>query len=187
MGSSIKRGLDGARLNGAANDPDQVGSIGSPAPAAGPMSGGMRTLTRTLSVSSDRHTDFVDVTDDVARVVAESGVTDGFALIFSQHTTARIHVNEHEPLLLADLTTLLEHLVPRDAFYRHDDFSVRTVNVTPGERINGHSHCRGLFAPVSEHLPVSGGLLMLGRWQRVFMVELDGPQVRQVVVKVMGI
>jgi secondary thiamine-phosphate synthase enzyme len=146
----------------------------------------MRSLTRSLKIDSHRHTEFVDITDAVAEVVRESGVADGFALVFSQHTTARVHVNEHEPLLLADLTALLERVVPRDAFYNHDDFSVRTVNVTPDERINGHSHARGLFVPVSEHLPVTDGSLMLGRWQRVFMLELDGPQSRRVVVKVMG-
>jgi secondary thiamine-phosphate synthase enzyme len=148
---------------------------------------GMRSLTKVLDVDSRRHTEFVDVTDAVSDIVRESGVDDGFALVYSQHTTARIHVNEHEPLLLEDLTSLLERVVPRDAFYHHDDFSVRTVNLTPGERINGHSHARGLFVPVSEHLPVSGGALMLGRWQRIFMLELDGPQSRKLVVKVAGI
>jgi secondary thiamine-phosphate synthase enzyme len=147
----------------------------------------MRSVTHILDVESHRHTEFVDITEAVAGVVTSSGVTDGFAIVYSQHTTSRIHVNEHEPLLLADLTSLLERIVPRDAFYHHDDFSVRTVNLTPGERINGHSHARGLFVPVSEHLPVTDGRLMLGRWQRVFMLELDGPQSRRVVVKVLGV
>jgi secondary thiamine-phosphate synthase enzyme len=147
----------------------------------------MRSLTRVIDIVSCRHTEFVDLTDAISDIVRESGVDDGFALVYSQHTTARIHVNEAEPLLLADLTSLLERVVPRDAFYHHDDFSVRTVNLTLGERINGHSHTRGLFVPVSEHLPVSDGAIMLGRWQRVFMLELDGPQSRKVVVKVLGI
>lgn len=137
-------------------------------------------------MASQHHTDFVDITDTVNEAIRASGVTDGVALVTSLHTTARIHVNEHEPLLLTDLTALLERLVPRDAFYHHDDLSVRTVNLTPDERVNGHSHARGLFIPVSEHLPVTDGALMLGQWQRVFMVELDGPQSRKVVVKVLG-
>jgi secondary thiamine-phosphate synthase enzyme len=147
----------------------------------------MRCVTQVIDVVSHRHTEFVDITDAVATVVSLSGITDGFAVTFSQHTTARIHVNEHEPLLLADLTALLERIAPRDTFYHHDDFSVRTVNLTPGERINGHSHARGLFVPVSEKLLVTDGQLMLGRWQRVFMLELDGPQSRRVAIKVMGI
>ena len=151
-----------------------------------PPSMAFRSFTRALEIESKRHTDFVDITDAVAGVIRESGVIDGFALVYSQHTTARIHVNEYEPLLLADLTALLERIVPRDAFYHHDDFSVRTVNLTPGERVNGHSHARGLFVPVSEQVPVTAGELMLGRWQRLFMLELDGPQSRRVIVKAMG-
>ena len=149
--------------------------------------GRLRAVTRVIDVASHRHTEFVDITDEVAAIVHASGVVDGFAVVYSQHTTARIHVNEHEPLLLADLTALLERVVPRDTFYHHDDFSVRTVNLTPGERVNGHSHARGLFVPVSEKLLVTDGQLMIGRWQRVFMLELDGPQSRRVAVKVMGI
>ena len=157
------------------------------APNSQVVVGQMRSVTGTIDAIAHRHTEFVDITDAVAEIVASSGVADGFVVVNSQHTTARIHVNEHEPLLLADLTALLERVVPRDAFYHHDDFSVRTVNVTPGERINGHSHARGLFVPVSEQLPVTDGRLMLGRWQRVFLLELDGPQTRKVVVKVMGV
>lgn len=149
--------------------------------------GMMRTLTRTIRVQSSRHTQFVDITEAVAEAVACSGVSDGFVVVYSRHTTSRIHINEHEPLLLQDLGLLLERLVPRDAFYHHDDFSVRTVNLTPGERVNGHSHCRGLFIGASEHVPVTDGVMMLGRWQRVFMVELDGPQTREVAVKVVGV
>jgi secondary thiamine-phosphate synthase enzyme len=180
MGLGSAPATETAQLNGSAHFNGSVSG-------AVAVDGMMRSVTRVIDVASNRHTEFVDVTDAVAAVVASSGVADGFAVINSQHTTARIHVNEHEPLLLADVTALLERVVPRDAFYHHDDFSVRTVNLTPGERVNGHSHARGLFIPVSEHLPITNGALMLGRWQRIFLLELDGPQTRQVVVKVMGV
>ncbi|MGH2369663.1 MAG: YjbQ family protein, partial [Chloroflexota bacterium] len=66
------------------------------------------------------------------------------------------------------------------------DFSVRTVNLTENERVNGHSHCRSLLLGASETVPVAGGRLLLGRWQRIFLVELDGPAQRQFVVQAMG-
>jgi secondary thiamine-phosphate synthase enzyme len=126
------------------------------------------------------------ITDEVRRCLEESGVQTGFAVVFSRHTTAGIRINEHEPLLLEDMATLLESMVPQEATYRHDDFSVRTVNLNENEPINGHSHCRSLLLGASETVPVAAGRLMLGRWQRVFLVELDGPRTREFVVQVVG-
>jgi secondary thiamine-phosphate synthase enzyme len=145
----------------------------------------LRSLTRVVPVHTERHLEFVDITDEVMRVVAEAGLSEGFAVVFSRHTTAGIRINEHEPLLLEDMARLLEQMVPTGN-YRHDDFSVRTVNLTPGERINGHSHCRSLLLGASETVPVSSGRLLLGGWQRIFLVELDGPRRREYVVQVIG-
>jgi secondary thiamine-phosphate synthase enzyme len=96
-------------------------------------------------------------------------------------------VNEHEPGLLDDLARLLDRLAPREAHYAHDDLGVRTVNLVPGERINGHAHCQALLLRASESLTVAHGALCLGRWQRLFLVELDGPQTREVSVVTMGV
>ena len=62
----------------------------------------------------------------------------------------------------------------------------RTVNVTEAERPNGHAHCRALLLPSSACLNVMGGRLLLGRWQRVFLVELDGPREREMSVIIFG-
>jgi secondary thiamine-phosphate synthase enzyme len=146
----------------------------------------MRSLTRIVMVETEQHLEFVDVTDRVTRCVAESGVRDGFAVVFSRHTTAGIRINEHEPLLLEDMARLLDRLAPQTDPYRHDDFSVRTVNLAETERVNGHSHCRSLLLGASETIPVAGGRLLFGRWQRVFLVELDGPNQRELVIQVIG-
>jgi thiamine phosphate synthase YjbQ (UPF0047 family) len=76
--------------------------------------------------------------------------------------------------------------VPHDASYRHDDATLRTVNCIPGERPNGHSHCRALLLAPAVCLNVVSGRLQLGRWQRVFLAELDGPRRRDVSVVLMG-
>jgi secondary thiamine-phosphate synthase enzyme len=81
---------------------------------------------------------------------------------------------------------MLERLASREHSYRHDDFAVRTVNVVEGERPNGHSHCKSLFLHASETLNIDGGRLQLGRWQRIFFLELDGARPRSVSVMVMG-
>jgi secondary thiamine-phosphate synthase enzyme len=102
------------------------------------------------------------------------------------HTTTAIVVNEHEPLLLADFAALLGRVAPQDALYGHDDITARTVNLAPGERPNGHAHCRAVLLGSSALLNLAGGHLQLGRWQRVFLVEMDGPRSREVSVLVLG-
>ena len=131
--------------------------------------------------------DFIDITERVAEIVQRSGVANGQALVFSRHTTAAVRVQEAEPLLLRDMTACLERLAPQDIDYHHNDFRVRTVNMTEDESPNGHAHCRHLFLGASETVPVVGGHLALGRWQRIFLIELDHPRQREVHVQVMGL
>ncbi len=128
---------------------------------------------------------FIDITDDVESVVRASGVRRGLAHVYSRHTTAAIRVNENEPLLLADFRRFLATVAPEGSHYEHDDLS-RRPGVPPDEPRNGHAHCRHLLLGASETLPVVEGRLDLGRWQRVFLVELCSPRQRQVVVQVMG-
>ena len=139
-----------------------------------------------IRVETGRPMEFVDVTDRIEALAARSGIHAGLVNIQSLHTTTAIVVNEHEPLLLGDFTALLTRAAPKDAPYRHDDMSVRTVNLAPGERSNGHAHCQALLLPTSVSLNLAGRRLQLGRWQRVFLVELDGPRARDVSVLVMG-
>jgi secondary thiamine-phosphate synthase enzyme len=139
-----------------------------------------------IRVTTTRATEFVDVTDRLGAIVAASGVRARLVNIQTLHTTTGIVVNEHEPLLLTDLESTLERAAPADASYRHDDVSVRTVNLTANERVNGHAHCRALLLPMSACLNVVDGRLLLGRWQRVFLVELDGPRERVLSLMVIG-
>jgi secondary thiamine-phosphate synthase enzyme len=121
----------------------------------------------------------VDITDRLVEAVSRSGVVDGLLSVQSRHTTAGIMINEHEPLLLEDLRAMFERLAPA-ADYAHDDLSRRTVNLTPRERRNGHAHCRAALLRTSETVSIVDGCLSLGRWQRVFFVDFDGGQRREV-------
>jgi secondary thiamine-phosphate synthase enzyme len=135
---------------------------------------------------SDRPGRFIDITDAVAELVADSRLRTGVVNVQTQHTTAGIVVNEHEPLLLGDLEAMLERIAPAAAGYRHDDLTSRTVNVVDGERPNGHAHCKALLLPTSAAVNVASGRLQLGRWQRLFFVDLDGPRERAVSVVIFG-
>ena len=139
-----------------------------------------------LAVPTSKPTEFIDLTARIQALVADSGIELGFVNIQTLHTTTAIVVNEGEPLLLSDFAALLEQAAPRDRRYRHDDLVARTVNITAEERVNGHAHCRALLLPTSATLNVCAGTLVLGMWQRVFLVELDGPRVRHVSIVIAG-
>lgn len=141
---------------------------------------------RLITVETEKAPQFIDLTEEVERAVAEAGVTEGLALIYSRHTTAAIRINENEPLLLRDMAEFLERLAPRDCAYKHNDFSIRTANMTEDECPNGHAHCQHLLLGASEAVPILGGRLQLGRWQRIFLVELDRPRTREVLVQILG-
>ena len=140
-----------------------------------------------LRVETRHATEFVDLTDRIEAFVAASGIADGIVNVQTLHTTTAIVVNEHEPLLLSDFATLLARLAAEDAAYQHDDMAVRTVNLAPGERANGHAHCRAVLLGVSALLNVANHRVQLGRWQRVFLVELDGPRRREVSMQILGV
>ncbi len=130
--------------------------------------------------------EFHDITDDVNAIIADSGIRFGQATIFSKHTTAAIRINENEPLLLRDMARTLAQLAPAGAYYEHNDFGRRTVNMNEDECANGHAHCQHLFLATSETVPVIDGRAVLGTYQRIFLVELDHPRTRQVLVSVVG-
>ena len=144
------------------------------------------TVTR-IRIETDSAPEFYDITEHVRWALADSRVSDGLLCVYSVHTTASIVINEHEPLLLEDMKRFLRNIAPEDAYYAHNDFAIRTVNMTPDETANGHSHCAHLLLPSSETIPVMGGELALGTYQSVFMVELDPrPRTREVLISVYG-
>jgi secondary thiamine-phosphate synthase enzyme len=142
-----------------------------------------RTVVRRIASKAP---EFIDITDEVLGAVDDSAVREGMVTVFSRHTTAAIVINENEPLLLRDMSRFLERTAPREADYRHNDFVIRTANMTEDECPNGHSHCQHLFLGASETVPIAEGRPLFGRWQRVFMIELDRPRDREIVIQVQG-
>ena len=146
----------------------------------------MKAKSFSLSVKTKEAPEFIDITDWVSDCVAESKVNNGFAVVFSKHTTAAVKINENEPLLLEDMASFLEEVAPRYADYRHNDFEIRTVNMTPDESPNGHAHLQHLLLGTSETVPIINGSMQFGTYQSIFFIELDHPRSRQVMVQVVG-
>ena len=141
----------------------------------------------TLEIRTPDAMHFADLTDELTRCVDRSGIEHGLLNLQCLHTSAALLLNENEPLLHEDFRSLLERWAPRGAGWQHDRFDVRTVNLAPGERPNGHAHARALVLRSTECLNVVGGRLQLGRWQRVFLVECDEARDRTVSVMLLGV
>ena len=101
-------------------------------------------VSKRLSFASTHPTEFFDLTDRLREEVRRSGLRTGRIHLQSLHTTVGLAVNENEPLLLRDFTSMLERLAPGDGTYEHDDFS-RRIDIALDEPINGHAHCRQLL------------------------------------------
>lgn len=139
-----------------------------------------------LRVMTAGETDFIDLSDRLVEFVVRAHVRTGLLAVHTLHTTTAVVVNEDEPLLRADVRRQLERLAPRASVYAHDDPRRRRVNRVPDERVNGHAHCRAVMLGSSVCLSIVEGRLLLGRWQRVLFVELDGPQERQVAATIVA-
>jgi len=143
---------------------------------------------RRLAFATTEPIQFLDITDEVAACVQRASVSDGIVTILSRHTTAAVRIQEAEPLLLEDLLGFLRRLAPSNVHYQHNDFRIRTHHMHDDESPNGHSHCLQFLLGSSETVPIMDGELQLGQWQRIFLVELDGPRPkREVLVQIVGI
>jgi secondary thiamine-phosphate synthase enzyme len=154
-----------------------------PAQAAVSASGSSRVHSETFVVppTPDR-IEVRDVTDSVSAIVGRSGVHEGTVTVCTQHTTCGVFINEFQVALIADIKTFLERIVARGAGWKHDDPAHSDC-----DRANADSHLRAILLGPSLTLPVSGGEVVLGQWQRVLLGELDGPRERSVRVVVMGV
>ncbi|WP_295400010.1 secondary thiamine-phosphate synthase enzyme YjbQ [uncultured Thiocystis sp.] len=129
----------------------------------------MLFLCDHISLRTSARIEILDITDRIRDMFARNRIQNGQMTICSTHTTAFVALNESEPLLQRDMIDFLTTLVPCDAKYRHN------LNPVDG-RPNAHSHLLGLFMNASETILVSNGELLLGGWQSVFFIELDGPR-----------
>lgn len=122
-----------------------------------------------MNIRTSERIELVDITQEVKSEVHKSGIDNGICVVSTSHTTTAIILNENETGLRHDILDFLEKLVPPLAGYQHD----RIDN-------NADAHLKAIILGSSETIPVTGGELVLGTWQRIFFVELDGPRQRTV-------
>jgi len=136
----------------------------------------MKTKTEYLTFNTQKHRQYVNITDQVERVVSGSGIAEGMVLISAMHITAGVFVNDAEDGLLADIDDWLEGLAPYRDDYRHHH---------TGET-NADSHLKNLLVHHQVIIPITAGRLDLGPWQQVFYAEFDGRRPKRLVIKAMG-
>lgn len=141
-------------------------------------------------LTSQNYLEFIDLTDEAEKYIADSKIKNGTVLIYSTHTTVAIAVNEKEQGFFEDFKECISKLAPKDSYYRHNDLTIRTENLVcqsaASDCLNGHSHCTHLLIRNSETIPLINGKLALGTWQRLFAIELDCARPRNIIFQIMG-
>src|SRR5437763_6827405 len=136
----------------------------------------MKFHTEYLKFHTRKHREYIHITPQIGAIVKKSGIKDGIVLLSAMHITAGVYVNDNESGLIEDIDKWLEKLAPFNKDYAHHQ---------TGED-NGDSHLKAILVHHQVILPVTGGKLDLGTWQRVFYAEFDGQRSKRVLVYVMG-
>ena len=135
----------------------------------------MKSHTEYLTFETRKRKEMVHITEQVEAIVQRSGVQDGLCFVSPMHITAAVYVNDLESGLIEDIGKWLEQLAPERPDYKHHQ---------TGED-NGDAHLKSLLLHHETTLPVTGGRLDLGPWQRVFYAEFDGQRKKRLIVKVL--
>jgi secondary thiamine-phosphate synthase enzyme len=126
-----------------------------------------------ITLRTRKTQEMIDITQQVADEIRRMGTKDGLCLVFVPHATAAVVINENaDPNVCQDILDAMGGLVPEGP-WRHD----RIDN-------NAAAHIKATILGPSETVPVRGGALRLGTWQRLMLMEFDGPRDRTVIVEV---
>ncbi len=136
----------------------------------------MKSFTEYLWFNTKKHREYINITSEVEKVLAKSGIKEGMILVSAMHITAGVYVNDAESGLIQDIDAWLEKLAPYNQDYHHH----RT-----GES-NGDSHLKSLLVHHEVIVPVTGGKLDFGPWQQIYYAEFDGQRRKRIIVKAMG-
>jgi len=144
--------------------------------------GVVKVFSKTIAVATNERSELINLTDQLKSFVEASGIQDGYVQVSSLHTTAGILMNEWQDALLADVKSMIEQIVPRETYYKHND-----PQYSDCDRHNADSHLRNVVVGHSLSVPIAEGKPVLGTWQSVILAEFDGPNQRKVFMQIFGI
>lgn len=138
----------------------------------------MQARYEELSLDTHGHGEVIDLTAQAQKAIDNSGLADGLCTVFVAHSTCGMTTIECEPGCNADLNAVLERIAPEASRWEHNERNADT---------NGHSHARAALIGPSVTVPMAGGELLLGVWQKIVCVDFDDrPRTRRVVVQLIG-
>ena len=121
-----------------------------------------------IEIDTRERVEIIDITSSIEEFVRRSSFENGICLVYTLHTTTGLTVNEAERGLIKDMCRLMSSLIPEGAGYLHDKIDS-----------NAHAHLQALLLGNSVTIPVDAGRPILGTWQRILFIELDGPRRRR--------
>lgn len=128
-------------------------------------------MRKTITIKTDKRTQMIDVTSQVAQVLNDSGITDGFVTCYVTHTTAGVTINENaDPSVARDILFALDRMVPDKGFTHAEG--------------NSTAHVKSSLMGCTTRVMIQGGTMLLGTWQGIYFCEFDGPRTRRMIVSV---
>ncbi len=138
----------------------------------------MAVITKQIKISSKSENDIIDITEQVANAISESGISNGTITVFVSGSTGAITTIEYEPGLVNDFPDLLSRIAPDDINYEHEQ---------RWHDGNGRSHVKASLVGPSLTVPFKDGQLLLGTWQQIVFLELDTrARTRNLVLQIIG-
>lgn len=138
----------------------------------------MAVITKQIKISSKSENDIIDITEQVADAISESGISNGTITVFVSGSTGAITTIEYEPGLVNDFPDLLSRIAPDDINYEHEQ---------RWHDGNGRSHVKASLVGPSLTVPFKDGQLLLGTWQQIVFLELDTrARTRNLVLQIIG-
>jgi len=131
-------------------------------------------VLKTISVSTKRRNELIDITNEVENAVRDAGVRDGVVTVFIPHTTAAVTINENaDPDVMRDIVYKLQGVFPQNDEYHHSEG-------------NSDAHVKTTLVGPSLQVIVHDGALLLGTWQSIYFCEFDGPRTRKCHIKIVS-
>lgn len=136
----------------------------------------MNMITQTIPVTTNKRCQMIDITAQVAKAVADSSITDGECIVFCEHTTAAVTINENaDPNVTGDILLTLDELIRQNRKgYRHLEG-------------NSDAHVKSSLIGCSELILIKNQKLLLGTWQGIYFCEFDGPRSRSLSLRLRGL
>jgi secondary thiamine-phosphate synthase enzyme len=132
-----------------------------------------KVFNDSITFQTKGEIDFVDLSDEIQKMVDKSKVQNGIVHVFAPHATGILILTENDPALLADISSFLQDIIPNNSYYNHPS--------------NAHAHLRSMLLPPDKTLPVISGQVGFGTWQSLIFVETDvQPRKRTLTIQVLG-